>query len=49
MPPEMMRLAPYAQFLAIWVGHGGSCLDHGAFGKNATIPAQRVRHLSAKL
>jgi hypothetical protein len=29
--------------------HGDLCPDHGALGKSAIIPAQRVRHLPAKL
>jgi hypothetical protein len=31
------------------VGHGGSYLDHRALGRNAMIPAQRLRHLPAEL
>jgi hypothetical protein len=31
------------------IGQGGSCLDHCALGKNAIIPAHRVRHLPAGL
>jgi hypothetical protein len=35
--------------LILPIGHGGSCLDHCALGKNAIIPAQRVQHLPAEL
>jgi hypothetical protein len=35
--------------LILPIGHGGLCLDHGTLGKNAIIPAQRVRHLPAEL
>jgi len=35
--------------LILPIGHGGSCLDHCALGKNAMIPAQRARDLPAGL
>jgi hypothetical protein len=31
------------------IDHGGSCLDHGALGKNALILAHLVRHFPAEL